>query len=282
MQTILVPSDFSKNAGTALRYGIRLSRLLKCRLAVFHCTHQTPYTVLAAANEEEMELMIRKDEEEKKKKLTKDVHTAYKYLGYDGIPSTTKVIVQFHPLFIEKTIDVAAQLKADLIVMGTHGASGISKVFFGSNTSVMISKSPVPVLAIPEKIKYRNIDTIVYSSDLENVEKELSRIIPFAKALQAAIEILHIDYGNDYGNKKTALAEDVISKCGYRKVRLIKQKASDKPLIKQIRQYLEKNTAQWLVMFTKERSFWNKILAGSKTTDLSMALILPLLSLKKK
>lgn len=282
MKNILVTSDFSKNANVAIRYAIRLSKLMNYKLVVFHCVFQSPYTVIKAKQENRLEDYIKKDEEEKTKLLKKSVLDAYKYLGYSKIPGSTTVFASFNPLFIEKTIEVANTYNAAFIIMGTHGASGINKVLFGSNTSIMISKSSIPVLAIPENYRYKKIKTILYSSDLENFSNEIKKVIEFAKPLNAEINVLYLDYGTDYGNENISTATEFINTTNYPKINLLKKEATNKPLLEQVKKYMDDHNQQWLVMFTKKRSFWTKIISGSKTVEYSMKLTVPLLSIKKE
>ncbi len=282
MKTILVPSDFSKNADTALLYAIKLSNLLQTKLVVFHC-YQVSFNVIAeATSEEQTDLFIKKDIAIHVVKLQNHVNSAYKELRIN-MPPTTIVGVELNPLVVEKTIEVAGQHHADLIVMGTHGASGLNKLFFGSNTSTMISKSDIPVLAIPENYSFKKIETIALASDLEDPEDELNRVIPFVSALDARLDIVHLDYGLDAFGRQEQQAIKFMEKCTYKKIRLVQQKAVlEHTLLKQLRKYLDEQKPEWLIMFTKERSFWDKILLRSKTEDMANFLELPLLSFKKR
>jgi len=281
MKTILVPSDFSKNATTALKFAIRINQIMKSKLVVFHCVHETPYKLSNAKTEEEMDSFIKKDEKECVLKLKKQVDNAYSDLGFLKTSGNINLVAEFNPIFVEKTIEIAKKYKSQLIVMGTHGASGLKKLFFGSNTSVMIAKSDIPVLAVPEKYRFRDIKTFVYASDLENISSELSSIISFAKYFNARIDVLHFDYGIDLNKKHINYAENYIKKNRYKKINLVLQKANDQPLLKQVKKYLETHRQQCLVMFTRKRSFWDKLMVGSKTEDMSTALQTPLLSFKK-
>jgi hypothetical protein len=230
-----------------------------------------------------MDLLIKKDIEITVQKLQTQVKNAYKELGINKVPSTTSVGAELNTFVVEKTIEVARKHHADVIVMGTHGASGLNKVFFGSNTSTMISKSDIPVLAIPENYSFKKIGTIALASDLENIEDELKRGLPFASALDARLDIVHLDYGIDPFGRKEQKVTKIIETNDYKKIRLVKQKAVlEYTLLKQLRKYLDEQKPQWLVMFTKERSFWNKILLRSKTEDMVNFLQLPLLSFKKR
>jgi len=283
MKTILVPSDSSKNATTALLYAIHLSNLMQARLIVFHCYQVSFNIIREAKSEEQMDLLIKKDLEIHVQKLQTDVMNAYKELGINTVPLTTTTGVELNPLVVEKTIAVAREHHADVIVMGTHGASGLNKLFFGSNTSAMISKSDIPVLAIPENCSFQKIETIALASDLEDPEDELNRVLPFVSAIDARLDIVHLDYGIDPFDRKEQRVVKFMEKSSYGKIRLVKQKAVlEHTLLKQLRKYLDEQKPQWLIMFTKERSFWHKILLRSKTEDMVNFLQLPLLSFKKR
>ncbi len=283
MKTILVPSDFSKNANVALRYAIQLCKVMKTDLVVFHCAHVSPYILATVSSSEtEMNRLIQEDEVFKMAKLMTQVKKVYKYLGIKRIPATTKLVIDSDPLVVENIIDVASKYHAGLIVMGTHGATGLNRYFFGSNTANLISRSELPVLAIPEKYRYKEITSIVFSSDLENPEQELKKLIPFAKSVHTNIDVLYLDYGLDIRQEHIIAIEKYIRKSSYKKIQLVKQKATiDFSLIIQLRQYLSKHKYQWLVMFTKERNFWDKLLFGGKTENMSYSLKIPLLSFRK-
>jgi hypothetical protein len=183
---------------------------------------------------------------------------------------------------IEEIIKTADENKTQLIIMGTHGSSGLKRVLFGSNTSNVISKSNVPVLAIPQRYRFKKIETIVYASDLKNTFNELKHIIPFAKQLDATIEILNLDYSFDENDKKKLIIEKKIKTLSYKKIKLIAQKATlEKTMIGQLKSYLVKRKPQILVMFPENRAWYDKILLSSKTEELSNQLKLPLLSIKK-
>lgn len=59
MKTILVPSDFSKNATTAFLYAIHLSNLLQAKLVVFHC-YQASFNAIAEATSEKQTDLLNK------------------------------------------------------------------------------------------------------------------------------------------------------------------------------------------------------------------------------
>ena len=283
MPTIIVPTDFSNNATAALRYAISLSRQMKADLVIFHCSHISAYALSAAVTEEQMTKLLRDDEMHKLEKLEEQVAKAYKFAEIDKVPSNIKYIVELNPFLVERTIEIAKENNAGLIIMGTHGATGINKFFFGSNTSIMISKSDVPVLAIPETYKFTALDNIVFASDLENLSFELNQVIPFAETTRSKITVLYLDYGIDADERKLSRGTEVINHMTYKKIKLEKQKATiETSMVGQVRKYISSNNPDCLVMFTRERGLWDRLFfKGSKTEDMSMALSIPLLSFKK-
>ncbi len=283
MKTIIVPSDFSKNASVALRYAIRFAAVVKAKLVVFHCAHISPYILAtASASDEQVNTLINEDVAFKSKKLEEQVSREYKSLGIKKIPAGTTLLVESKPLLVDNIIEVAGRFGADLIITGTHGATGLNRFFFGSNTSALISRSPVPVLAIPEKTKYAAIRKIAFSSDLENINSELKRLIPFVNALNANLDIVFFDYGLDAVDALIKKGNEAIGKSGYKKIKLLKKKASiEYSLVKQLKKFLASGNYQCLVMFTKERGFWSKLFYGGKTENMSYSVKMPLLSFKK-
>jgi nucleotide-binding universal stress UspA family protein len=284
MPSIIVPTDFSKNSTIALRYAIQLCKISKYDLIVFHASHISAYALSAASTEEQMSALLEEDESHKMKKLQDQVNKAFKFLNIAKIPASTRLLVQYNPMVVERTLELAYQEKAAMIVMGTHGATGINKFFFGSNTSVMISKSEIPVLAIPENYKWNAPKDILFASDLENLNKELKQLLPFAEATKASIRILYMDYGIDPDDKKMKKALDVMKASGYKKLKLELQKATlEDTLVSQIKKYISKKKPDVLVMFTRERTMWDRMFGkGSKTEDMSSSLSTPLLTYKKK
>ena len=249
---------------------------------VVHVVHQSPYKLAAAGNESEMNRLIRQDEMDKKIALQQETEEIRQTLSLKFPAGQILQKAVYHPLVVEKIIELANAEDAGMIVMGTHGASGLRKVLFGTNTANMISRSDIPVLAIPGDYEFKPVEKIVYASDLENLEAELKQIIPFAIALNAVIEVVHLDFGENDKKINAEEAEKIIRNSPYQFIHLLIREANlNKPLLRQLKTYTEVISPDWLVMFTKAKSMWDKLFLGSHTEEMSQALTLPLLSFKK-
>jgi nucleotide-binding universal stress UspA family protein len=108
--------------------------------------------------------------------------------------------------------EVAEKHKADLIVMGSHGADGLQEIFIGSNTERVVRTSDVPVLVIKGDIKEFKPKTFVFASDFE---EESLPALKKAKEMAALLNSkLHLVYINTPGDEflSTADANAKISK----------------------------------------------------------------------
>ncbi|HVX51620.1 MAG TPA: universal stress protein, partial [Chitinophagaceae bacterium] len=173
MKTILVPTDFSKNAMCALRYAIRLAAVTNADIYVLHCFQYSSYKHLVSESETQRKLIIEQTGKEQLLKLQKHVYKAYKSAGLP-VSTATRLQAEFNPFVVEESIRVAKKIHAGLIVMGTHGATGIQKVLFGSNTANMVAKSPLPVLAIPGNHRYKPPKKLLFCSDLAHFNTEVA------------------------------------------------------------------------------------------------------------
>ncbi|WP_165930042.1 universal stress protein [Flavobacterium caseinilyticum] len=271
MKTILVPTDFSSNANNALKYANAFARAANHKILLLHTyipilgSYNRIYDVIAEEN-----VRIKKEIHKNLDDLCKKyVDVSCQNLATVGDP-------------IDTILDVSIKAKVDLIIMGTHGASGLRQILFGSNTVGIISQSTIPVLAVPQDYSFSKIDTIVYASDLKNTFNELKHIIPIAKQLDATIEILNLNYEYNNTDDERQTIQKKIKSLSYKKIKFIEQIAAlDQTMADQIKNYLAEHKPQILVMFPEEKTWLSKIFIISNTKDVANQLKLPLLSIKK-
>ena len=87
-------------------------------------------------------------------------------------------IVKHFKVFKEVS-DVAEEHHADLIVMGSHGSSGLTEIFVGSNTEKVVRHSNIPVLIVKHKPANLQFETVVFPCDFSE-----SMVQPYLKACQ--------------------------------------------------------------------------------------------------
>ncbi|MFO0479046.1 MAG: universal stress protein [Bacteroidota bacterium] len=272
MKTILVPTDFSNNANNALKYANDFAKAINNKIVLLHSYLPLvgKYNMISGIVAEDIAIQKKSSEKKLEKVSSK----------YVKVPSSHLVKIGDT---IDEIIDAAQKSKSQLIIMGTHGASGLKRILFGSNTSDVISKSNIPVLAIPQRYRFKKINTIVYATDLNNTINELKHIIPIAKQLNATIEVLNLNYIYNKNEDKKLLLEKKIKTLSYKKIKLIEQKATiEQTMIEQIKKYLVKRKPELLVMFPEDKAWFDKLFISSKTEELANQIKLPLLSIRKK
>ena len=86
--------------------------------------------------------------------IEEDVNTKYKKHYVEKIrDGVTFKVVTKAGREDEEILEFAKEEKVDLIVMGTHGRTGIENVFFGSVAEKVLRRSPIPVFIIPDRKK---------------------------------------------------------------------------------------------------------------------------------
>jgi nucleotide-binding universal stress UspA family protein len=141
LKKIVVPQDFSEYSLHALKYAVTLAGLFNSELVVLHVVEPIVYPAdfsFGQVSIPAMEEEIRKHSEEQLNELvTNEIPNSIK---------TTSIIKVGKP-FIE-IIDVAKAENADLIVISSHGRTGMDHVLFGSTADKVVRKAPCPVLTV--------------------------------------------------------------------------------------------------------------------------------------
>ena len=143
MKTILVPTDFSNQALNALKVAARIARKINAGINLVHV-----YNIPTA--EYQHYHYYDKFYKEMKAKASEQLNELVRLEFLKGI------IVKKHIVTDMLMWEIATTEKfknADLIVMGSHGTSGFSKVFIGSNTEKIVRLADSPVLTIKNEIE---------------------------------------------------------------------------------------------------------------------------------
>jgi len=145
-QHILVPIDGSDTAAQGLREAIRLAADQKARLRLLYVIDDFPMLVeLASVESFDASLQkLRKHGE----KLLADAKTLAGQAGVEADPVLREVT---QGRIAETVVDEATISRCDLVVMGTHGRRGLSRMALGSDADLVVRTSPVPVLLVRQQ-----------------------------------------------------------------------------------------------------------------------------------
>ena len=145
---VLFCTDFSENADYAFNFAYGVAKRDEGLLYILHVIPENPHQgyvdgFIPAADSEKIQQAIEES-------LGNDFREHYISKIKDHVQYETVIKSGRED---EEIVEFARDKKVDIIVMGTHGKTGIEHVFFGSVAEKVIRRSPYPVFIIPCKKK---------------------------------------------------------------------------------------------------------------------------------
>lgn len=194
MKKILVPTDFSVQAEYALEIAAQLAKKHHGEIYLLHMLelpiNQIQEVGGPAVGGDLPEAMYFMKLAHNK---FEDILKAY-YLKDIPVHET----VNFHQTF-EGIKETCKEHDIDLIVMGSHGASGFKEMFIGSNTEKVVRTSEIPVLVIKNKHSSFAVDDFVFASDFKNDNKETyKQAVDLARVFSSKIHLLFVNTANRF------------------------------------------------------------------------------------
>lgn len=285
MKKILVPVDFSANSLNALRFALDNAIPNKIEVVVIHqlslleVTPDTTFTgfyIPVASDqvgyaEKELVRFIKKALVPFKGK------GAEKWIKSEVIPGASAADV---------ILEASKKHKADMVILGTTGASGLKRIFIGSVAARIVAQSKIPVIVIPRSYRRKPVKKIGYASDLAQVEKELAMIQPIAAVLNAEMEIFHVEPTFPtskafIGFKAEKALPEIKAKLKLKSIeyQLVKTKF-DNDFYGGVDKYVRKTKPGMIAMISHKRSWIGKLIEPSKSKGLAYHTKVPVLSIK--
>jgi len=143
VKTIVVPSDFSEYAEYAFKWALEMAEKWGAKVVVINTAPSFSY--LAYPESVYMVDLVKMGKE-----LVADAEK--KLQEFAAKKGTSTVAVETRAVLGDPFWEIckaAEQNQADLIVMGSHGRTGIEKLLLGSVTQRLLSIAPCPVLVVP-------------------------------------------------------------------------------------------------------------------------------------
>jgi nucleotide-binding universal stress UspA family protein len=131
---ILAPTDFSKYSTQAVTYAFELAQKVGAKLSLLHVIELPVYAI-------EVSLPLEDLEQDARRELARllpeaaTAHVAVTRLVGLGVP-------------YQKILETAAAEQVDMIVMATHGRTGLGHLIMGSVAERVVRTAPCPVLTV--------------------------------------------------------------------------------------------------------------------------------------
>ena len=273
MKTILIPTDFSAIAKNAMHYGAEMALAHKAKMILFH-VYQLPIVMgeipVAIPSMEEIEA----EGMDALEKLKKHLQNKYS--------EDLKIECQIKTGFVTDSIcEIAEEIKADLIVVGMQGAGFITEKIIGSNTTSLIQKSKIPVLAIDKHAHFKSIENILFASDYEELENKdtLAPLLDLTKTFNANLHILHVEKKNNKGQTITKAVEGIKLNRYFEGITHEFHFIDSDDVLEGIHKFIEKHPVDMIVMIPRSHSFLDKLLNEPHSKQMAFHTHLPLLTI---
>jgi nucleotide-binding universal stress UspA family protein len=243
MKNILVPTDLTSCTENTLKYAISIALKSGSKLFFYHVDVKPCQEPIHQKN------LI---------KMT------FKELDVDFDKVQSEFIFETGNFSNERIEKIIESHKIDFVIMGASH-EGFRKTFFGTHVSDLINEVDIPVLSFPHGYNKLSIERIGFASEMFDVTKRLYSIVPFAKMLDAHIDIFHVypvyPQAIDINKCNTQKFLDRIKKLNNYdniSIKFIKTAMDNEPVTGMMK-YIESEKPDLLVMFHKPRGLFDKL-----------------------
>jgi nucleotide-binding universal stress UspA family protein len=184
---ILIPIDFSETGNLAIAHGAFMAKLFKADLLLLHVVekHWQEFDVINPLPNNQISNAFAEKALKRIEEIAAQTHKEY------GI-----VVNAICSVASSVSSEVVSQAKlegVDLIVMGTHGISGVAEFFIGSNTYKTANISDKPVLSVqtdPQGVGFKKIVLPVDMS--KHTLQKLAHTVEIAKKYASVVHVVGI------------------------------------------------------------------------------------------
>jgi nucleotide-binding universal stress UspA family protein len=212
IKKILIPIDFSETSMLAIEHAGFTAQLFKAELVLLHVVekHWEQFSIVAPELRVSPPSDLMNAIEKKLGEVATNIRSKY------GVKSTS---VSSTGNIFNEILSVSKEHNVDLVVMGTHGTSGVVEFFIGSNTFKMVTQSECPVVSVQahsKKIGFKEI--LLPIDDSAHSRQKVNHAIVLAKHFASKIHILGLaDSDDETERKKFEIKldqiEEYIKKC---------------------------------------------------------------------
>ena len=141
IKSILFPTDFSEGSAEALKYAVEFANRYGAKLYVLHVIYDVAKASGWYVPHVSMDAIYKDIQEGARKELD---NFAVNELG--GLKNIERIVQTGVPY--QEIMNCAVKNKVDIIIIGTHGRTGIDRILFGSTAAQVVRNAPCPVLTV--------------------------------------------------------------------------------------------------------------------------------------
>lgn len=276
MKKIIVPVDFSENSENALQVAAMLAKKHNLALYPLHMLDIQDVSINESVSyqHERTALYLKLAEKRFKEFLKKD------YLkDLEVVP-----LIKHYKVFSEVD-SIASEVNADLIVMGSHGATGLKEFFVGSNTEKVVRYANLPVLVVKNNLPNVDFKDAVVATDFSEESVDVFKnVLKTLDIFNAVKHVIYVNLPNE--NFKSTVEMQQMANDFYMKVegntdRMISTNfICDRSIEDGILSFSNSIGADLITVITHGRKGLSHIFSGSVAEDVTNHAALPIMTFK--
>ncbi|MBT8326850.1 MAG: universal stress protein, partial [Bacteroidia bacterium] len=186
MRTIICPTDFSNTAINATKYAAAIAEKIDAKLHLIHVMHVPVVDVNSSANVLTTLMDTQKEASDLKLKVE-----------IERLSKNTNCEIEFASQFglaVDVIISESKKLKANLLVMGTNGASNVFDQLLGTVSFGVAKRSEVPVIVVPPASQFTGLKRIAFADDhKESLNEQREFLYHLTSGLESKIDLISVD-----------------------------------------------------------------------------------------
>ncbi len=277
MRKIILPTDFSENAYNALRFACQLFKYEKSEIILLNTYAEKIYTdenLLSKELIDELKAVTKTKAEFALTEISSKIHDEFCNPRH-----SIRSIAAFGDL-VDEVNSLVNSENADLVIMGTRGATNDRGLGFGSNTLLVLKYVQCPVLAIPANFSYQEPKNILFPTNflIPYQKRELKIVGEIARDFKSIIHFLYLSKHNATSARQKDNLEFL--KQQFYNIRLEEHQSEELQKEKAIEEFIATNKIDLLVMVNSRHTYLENFLLTSTIDKVGLHPKVPLLALQ--
>lgn len=203
MKKIIVPVDFSEHSEYALKAAAKFATKYNAEILALHMLEMTDVILTTSDG-------FQNDQAVFFYKLAE--HKFEKFLQKDYLENLNVTPIIKHFKVFSEVNDVALKHDADLIIMGSQGASGVKGFFVGSNTERVVRYAEIPVLVVKNELYDIDFETVVFACDFtEDSINAYKKAVTMFDKIHSKMYLVHVNLPNERFKSSIEIEKNVVN-----------------------------------------------------------------------
>ncbi|MBT8297312.1 MAG: universal stress protein [Maribacter sp.] len=272
MKRIILPTDFSDNAYNAICYAIEL---FKEEASTFYLLNTYTPAIYQAEYVLHSPGQIGLGDIYQENSLEKLQALKNKLIAEHNNKKHTFMVHSAFNTLVDEIVETSKNENADMVIMGTQGATGAKEILIGTNTVHVIKKACCPVLAVPPNFKFETPKEILFPTDLgiEYQEEQLRMITFLAKQHVSRINVMHVSSGyelNEEQLKNKSKLDGIFGRTAH-----LFHEMANQEVITAINDFQIKNKINLLIMIQNRHTFFERLFLEPVIKKLGFHITIP-------